>query len=281
MLEITPALIAFFIFALLSIGGALGVVANRNLIHGALFLIISLFGAAGLFVLLLAPFLAAVQVLVYIGAIVVLIIFAAMLTRGMTQTREIFNRQWWLAGLLAVVLLALLSIGILLPVWGPNGTNTPDMLSAMTVGVSELGVALVDGNQYVLPFEVASLLLTAAMIFVDVFAGGRRDVYHRRVRRTGPAHRHRHSDERRTDAQRLDHQPGRILALPHARQYQRAGVRRVRVRRGRGRSVGGFGHHSRRLSQPQVGGGGRCQPAQRLSSSAQESRKCGGRAAHF
>jgi NADH-quinone oxidoreductase subunit J len=170
MLEITPALIAFFIFALLSIGGALGVVANRNLIHGALFLIISLFGAAGLFVLLLAPFLAAVQVLVYIGAIVVLIIFAAMLTRGMTQTREIFNRQWWLAGLLAVVLLALLSIGILLPVWGPNGTNTPDMLSAMTVGVSELGVALVDGNQYVLPFEVASLLLTAAMIGAIVVA---------------------------------------------------------------------------------------------------------------
>jgi NADH-quinone oxidoreductase subunit J len=170
MIEITPALIAFFIFALLSIGGALGVVANRNLIHGALFLIISLFGAAGLFVLLLAPFLAAVQVLVYIGAIVVLIIFAAMLTRGMTQTREIFNRQWWLAGLLAVVLLALLSIGILLPVWGPNGTNTPDMLSAMTVGVSELGVALVDGNQYVLPFEVASLLLTAAMIGAIVVA---------------------------------------------------------------------------------------------------------------
>jgi NADH:ubiquinone oxidoreductase subunit 6 (subunit J) len=170
MLEITPMLIVFFIFALLAIGGALGVVASRNLIHGALYLIISLFGAAGLFVLLLAPFLAAVQVLVYIGAIVVLIIFAAMLTRGMTQTKEIYNRQWWLSALLAVVLLALLSIGILLPVWGPNGTNTPEILSATTVGVADLGVALVDGNQYVLPFEVASLLLTAAMIGAIVVA---------------------------------------------------------------------------------------------------------------
>ncbi len=170
MLELTPALIVFFIFALLSIGGALGVVASRNLIHGALYLIVSLFGAAGLFVMLLVPFLAAVQVLVYIGAIVVLIIFAAMLTRGMTQTKEIFNRQWWLSGLLALVLLAVLSVAVLLPVWGPNGTNTPAFVSETTVGVEELGVALVDGNQYVLPFEVASLLLTAAMIGAIVVA---------------------------------------------------------------------------------------------------------------
>lgn len=170
MLEITPELIVFFIFALLAISGALGVVASRNLIHGALYLIVSLFGAAGLFVLLLAPFLAAVQVLVYIGAIVVLIIFAAMLTRGMIQTKEVFNRQWWLGGFLAVILLALLSIGVLMPVWGPSGTNTPETLSAMTVGVADLGLALVDGNQYVLPFEVASLLLTAAMIGAIVVA---------------------------------------------------------------------------------------------------------------
>ena len=92
MLELNLPLIVFAIFAVLAIGGALGVVASRNLIHGALYLIISLFGAAGLFILLSAPFLAAVQVLVYIGAIVILIIFAVMLTRGMTQTKEIYNR---------------------------------------------------------------------------------------------------------------------------------------------------------------------------------------------
>lgn len=170
MLEITPELIVFSIFALLAIGGALGVVISRNLIHSALYLIISLFGAAGLFVLLLSPFLAAVQVLVYIGAIVVLIIFAAMLTREMIQTKEIFNKQWWLGVVLAVLLLAVLSIGVLMPVWGPDGTNTPTTLSATAMSVTDLGVALVDGNQYVLPFEVASLLLTAAMIGAIVVA---------------------------------------------------------------------------------------------------------------
>lgn len=171
MLELNLPLIVFAIFAVLAIGGALGVVASRNLIHGALYLIISLFGAAGLFILLSAPFLAAVQVLVYIGAIVILIIFAVMLTRGMTQTKEIFNRQWWLSALLSLVLLAIIGIAVVMPVWGPNGTNVVNQpVSETTAGVAELGVALVDGNQYVLPFEIASLLLTAAMIGAIVVA---------------------------------------------------------------------------------------------------------------
>ncbi len=170
MLELTPALLVFFVFALLAIGGALGVVIARNMIHSALYLIVSLFGGAGMFVLLAAPFLAVVQVMVYIGAIVILIIFAVMLTRGMAQTKEIYNHQWWLSGLLALVLLALIGLGVLLPVWGPNGTNVAGAVSEVTTGVADLGVALVDGNQYVLPFEVASLLLTAAMIGAIVVA---------------------------------------------------------------------------------------------------------------
>lgn len=170
MLELTPALLVFFVFALLAIGGALGVVIARNMIHSALYLIVSLFGGAGMFVLLAAPFLAVVQVMVYIGAIVILIIFAVMLTRGMAQTKEIYNPQWWLSGLLALVLLALIGLGVLLPVWGPSGTNVAGAVSEVTTGVADLGVALVDGNQYVLPFEVASLLLTAAMIGAIVVA---------------------------------------------------------------------------------------------------------------
>src|SRR3954451_20764015 len=79
MLELNVQTIAFLIFAILSLGGALGVVTSRNLIHGALYLIVSLFGGAGFFVLLSAPFIAVVQVLVYIGAISILIIFAVML----------------------------------------------------------------------------------------------------------------------------------------------------------------------------------------------------------
>ena len=67
MLEFNASTVAFIVFALFSLGGALGVVTTRNLIHATLYLILSLFGAAGFFVLLSAPFLAAVQVLVYIG----------------------------------------------------------------------------------------------------------------------------------------------------------------------------------------------------------------------
>ncbi|MDX2163287.1 MAG: NADH-quinone oxidoreductase subunit J [bacterium] len=170
MLELNPQSIAFFILSILTLGGAVGVVTSRNLIHGAVYLIISLFGGAGLFVLLSAPFLAAVQVLVYIGAIAILIIFAVMLTRSMTAMREVFNRQWWSSALVAVLLFALVIGGIVLPLWGPNGVAESQPVSDMVATTVDLGVALVDGDQYVLPFEVASLLLTAAMIGAIVIA---------------------------------------------------------------------------------------------------------------
>jgi NADH-quinone oxidoreductase subunit J len=170
MLELNPQSIAFFLFSVITLGGALGVVMNRNLIHGALYLILSLFGVAGLFVLLAAPFLAAVQVLVYIGAIAILIIFAVMLTRSMTNMTEVFNRQWWLGALVSVLLFVLLMIGVILPVWGVNGSQGVQNPSEIVATTVDLGIALVDGNQYVLPFEVASLLLTAAMIGAIVIA---------------------------------------------------------------------------------------------------------------
>lgn len=81
--------IAFVILSLLTLGGGLVVAPDRNLFHGALRCLVSLFGVAGLFVLLAAPFLAAVPVLVYMGAIVILIIFAIMLTRRVRGVREV------------------------------------------------------------------------------------------------------------------------------------------------------------------------------------------------
>jgi NADH-quinone oxidoreductase subunit J len=170
MIEINAQAIAFLIFSAITLGGALAVVANKNLLHGAVYLIISLFGVAGLFVLLSAPFLAAVQVLVYIGAIAILIIFAVMLTRSMTNMKEVFNRQWWMGALVSILLFGLLMVGVILPIWGQNGTNSNQPASDTVASTTDLGVALVDGNQYVLPFEVASLLLTAAMIGAIVIA---------------------------------------------------------------------------------------------------------------
>lgn len=162
----TPEAFAFGFFTILTLGGAVGVVANHNLVRGAVWLIVSLFGAAGLFVLLSAPFLAAVQVLVYIGAIGILFTFAVMLTRSMTNLTERFNKQWWLGALVAVCSFLFLMIAVIIPVWG----EVDEPSSAIVATTNDLGVALVDGNQYVLPFEVASILLTAAMIGAIVIA---------------------------------------------------------------------------------------------------------------
>lgn len=170
MLELNATTIAFFVFAILTLGGALGVVTSRNLIHGAIYLIISLFGGAGFFVLLSAPFMAAVQVLVYIGAIAILIIFAVMLTRSMTRMAEVYNRQWWLSALVGALLLLMLAIGVIFPVWGEGGMLSNKPSSDDVATTEELGAAFVSGDQYVLPFEVASLLLTGAMIGAIVLA---------------------------------------------------------------------------------------------------------------
>lgn len=171
MIELNAQTVTFAAFSVITLGGALGVVLNRNLFRGAVWLMVSLFGVAGLFVLLSAPFLAAVQVLVYIGAISILITFAVMLTRSMTNIDERFTRKW--QGLVvAVLMFILIMIGVIWPVWGTGGSqfdavSEPDAIVADT---TDLGIALVDGNQYVLPFEVASLLLTAAMIGAIVIA---------------------------------------------------------------------------------------------------------------
>ena len=163
---LTPQAMAFGLFTILTIGGALGVVTSRNLVRAAIWLMLSLFGIAGFFVLLSAPFLASVQVLVYIGAIGILFSFAVMLTRGMTNLKERFNSQWWLAALAAITAFALLMVGVIVPVFGTTVIPVADQVTTTV----DLGVALVSGNQYVLPFEVASLLLTAAMIGAIVIA---------------------------------------------------------------------------------------------------------------
>ncbi len=169
-MAITAQSIAFLIFAVLVLGGGLAMVTSRNLVHGAVYLIISLFGSAGLFILLSAPFLAAVQVLVYIGAIAILIIFAVMLTRSMTSMREVFNRQWQLSLIVSVLFFILLLAGIILPIWGPGTAIAATTPSPIVATTADLGIALVDGNGYVVPFEVASILLTAAMIAAIVIA---------------------------------------------------------------------------------------------------------------
>lgn len=185
--DFTPEAFAFGFFAFITLGGGFGVILNKNLVRGAMWLMLSLFGVAGMFVILSAPFLAAVQILVYIGAIGILITFAVMLTRSMTNLRQRFNDQWWLAAAVSVLLFVLLSVMVIIPVFGevdrPQSEILADNIGAEEVEIADttdLGVALVSADYetesgdvlpgYVLPFEVASLLLTAAMIGAIVIA---------------------------------------------------------------------------------------------------------------
>ena len=136
-------------------------VTARKLIHAALWLVLTLFGVAAVFGFLEASFLVIVQVVVYIGAIAILIIFAVMLTHDAVDNTYKNSRKWILTGLIALLALG----GILIPlltwpqVWALTSPMTPEQLS-----IERIGLALVDPQGYVIPFEVASVLLLAALI---------------------------------------------------------------------------------------------------------------------
>ncbi len=154
--------IIFLVVALVTLFAALRVVTTGNLVHAALWLIAALFGVAVTFAILHASFLAVVQVVVYIGAIAILFIFAVMLTRKEMRDRgPQMNRNWWVGALLAAVSFG----GLVLIVYGWNGiTKTASAYPSDFDAVSALGNALVSPDAYVLPFEVASVLLVAALI---------------------------------------------------------------------------------------------------------------------
>jgi NADH-quinone oxidoreductase subunit J len=160
--------IIFIVTAAISLGAAVMVVTTRNLIHAALWLVLTLFGVAVLFVLLDAGFFAIVQVIIYIGAISILLIFVIMLTRRtMQESAPPMNRTWWLAAFISVLLFA--GLAWMLSSWEGFTTSKPEL----AIGVDplqQLGQALVSPNAYVLPFEIASILLLAALIGAIVVA---------------------------------------------------------------------------------------------------------------
>jgi NADH-quinone oxidoreductase subunit J len=153
--------VIFILSAALILVSALLVVTVRNLIHAALWLIATLFGVAILYVLLEAGFLAVVQVVVYIGAIAIMFIFAVMLTRrDLLDKVPQTNENWPVA--LGVSALALVGIAFIVRgfVFSLDRIAAPLPENSLQM----LGDALISPAAYVLPFEVASVLLLAAMI---------------------------------------------------------------------------------------------------------------------
>jgi NADH-quinone oxidoreductase subunit J len=154
--------IIFLITAMVTLLAAILVVTTKHLVHAALWLILALFGVAVLYVLLDAGFFTVAQVLIYIGAIAILFIFAVMLTRkDLRDSGPQQTSNWWLAGILALLMFA----GAITMLLSWEGFSTPlPALSADADTLGRLGLALVSPDAYLLPFELASVLLVAAMV---------------------------------------------------------------------------------------------------------------------
>jgi NADH-quinone oxidoreductase subunit J len=153
----------FYLFALLTLGGAIMTVTCRNAVHSAISLITSLLGVAGLYLLQHAEFLFAVQIVLYIGGIMVLFLFVIMLVNlDEAAKQKQFLANWWLS------LLCLLGVGAEVLYVYLKGTGSFPWLSPVAKPASNLGnteqIADVLFSEYLLPFEVASVLLLVAVI---------------------------------------------------------------------------------------------------------------------
>jgi NADH-quinone oxidoreductase subunit J len=159
--------VAFGIIAALMVFSGIRVVTAANVVHAAVYLVLVLAGVAAQFILLGAEFVAITQVLVYIGAIVVLFLFGIMLTKAPMQGEEHVRNDNWAAGFLSALLI-LVVMGIAL--WRSFGKDKlpADLMPTSTALVSDS----IFGT-YLIPFEVISLLLLAALIGAIVIA--RRD----------------------------------------------------------------------------------------------------------
>lgn len=155
---------AFWVVAALTIGGGLAAVLLKNLVHCALSVAVAFAGLALLFLQLDAQFAGFAQILVYIGAVAILIVFAILLTRSSeTPAEGVFSRTW-LAGLaVAAAVFAVLGWAVL-----QAAPGLPKAGPAPAVTVQQIGEALM--GRYVLPLEIVALLLTAALLGAVIVA---------------------------------------------------------------------------------------------------------------
>lgn len=161
--------IAFGILAFAAIGGAVGVMATHNVVRASFWLLEVMFAVAGLFLLLSAEFMALVQVLVYAGAVSVLLLFVVMLTLRRREDAVRPLDASLSAAALAVVFSAIMYLG--LTRLTPLTIEMPDVVP----GVARLGEILFTPNGgWVLPFEIASLVLLVALVGAVWWSGERK-----------------------------------------------------------------------------------------------------------
>jgi NADH-quinone oxidoreductase subunit J len=157
--------VVFWIIAALTIAGSLAGVLLRNLVHCALALTVAFAGLALLFLQLDAQFAGFVQILVYVGAVAILVVFAILLTRSSETPKDggVFSKTWATGLVIAAAVFAILGWAVLQSKAGlPHETAVP------TATVQQIGNALM--GRYVLPREIVASLLTAALIGAVIVA---------------------------------------------------------------------------------------------------------------
>jgi NADH-quinone oxidoreductase subunit J len=174
---VTVSRIVFYALAALTVLGAIGVVTRRNVVHSAILLIATLMGVAGIYLVLEAEFLAAVQVLVYAGGVMVLFLFVIMLVdleqRGKPPAGK---RRLSRTTIVGGAVLSVLLLGLLLSVFAGQalGPASPGAGEVLRENGGNLGaVAMSMFRFYLVPFELASILLLVAMVGAVVLARAR------------------------------------------------------------------------------------------------------------
>ena len=155
--------VIFYFIAAVSVLGGLGVVVSRNVAYAALSLVFTLLAVAALYILLASEFLALVQVLIYAGAVAVLLLFALVLTRARDLPQSPDNSQRPLAAIAGLALMGVLIAMIVITNW-PGAADEPALVSFNAIGDALF-------RTWVVPFEVASLVLLVALVGAIVIAG--------------------------------------------------------------------------------------------------------------
>jgi NADH-quinone oxidoreductase subunit J len=170
-MTVDVATVAFWIIAVALVGASLAVVLERNIVHAALALIVVFGAAAGIYILLDAEFIAIVQVLIYAGAVTILILFAIMLTQhSMSRNSNPASATWWLAALISILLGGGIIYAVGHSVMTVGSASSTVVLAGAGPGeggtVVRLGQLLYSpfSYSYILPFEIASVVLLAAIV---------------------------------------------------------------------------------------------------------------------
>jgi NADH-quinone oxidoreductase subunit J len=160
----------FYVIAAAMTVSAIRVVTVKNVVHAAMYLVLVLAGVGAQFILLASEFVAATQVLVYIGAVVVLVLFGVMLTRAkLGQDVNLTNDYWWLGAISAVMIFGVMAYSLVDYYGDDRLGKTPGAVdSQLADNTGQVSDAIF--SQYVVPFEVISVLLLGALVGAIVLA---------------------------------------------------------------------------------------------------------------